>query len=36
MMNLERISFRIRSMDMEMIKMVVWFPRLSMYLLLRQ
>jgi hypothetical protein len=35
MMNLARRSFRRRSMNMEMIKMEVWCPRLSMYLLLR-
>jgi hypothetical protein len=35
-MNLARRSFRRRSMNMEMMKMVVWCPRLSMYLLLRQ
>jgi hypothetical protein len=35
-MNLERRSFRRRSMNMEMTKMVVWFLRLSMYLLLRR
>jgi hypothetical protein len=35
-MNLARGSFRRRSMNMEMMKMVVWCPRLSMYLLLRR
>jgi hypothetical protein len=35
MMNLERRSFRRRSMNMEMMKMAVWCARLSMYLLLR-
>jgi hypothetical protein len=35
MMNLARRSFRRRSMNMEMMKMVVWWPRLSMYILLR-
>jgi hypothetical protein len=35
MMNLVRRSFRRRSMNMEMMKMVVWSPRLNMYLLLR-
>jgi hypothetical protein len=35
MMNVARRSFRRRSMYMEMKKMVVWCPRLSMYLLLR-
>jgi hypothetical protein len=35
-MNLARISFRRRSMNMEMMKMVLWCPRLSMYLLLRR
>jgi hypothetical protein len=34
-MNLARRSFRKRSMNMEMMNMVVWCPRLSMYLLLR-
>jgi hypothetical protein len=34
-MNLVR-SFSGRSMNMEMMKMVVWCPRLSMYLLLRR
>jgi hypothetical protein len=34
MMNLERRSFQRRSMNMEMMKMAVWCPRLSMYLLL--
>jgi hypothetical protein len=33
MMNLMRRSFRRRSMNMEMMKMVVWRPRLNMYLL---
>jgi hypothetical protein len=35
MMNLARRSFRRRSMNMEMMKIVEWCPRLSMYLLLR-
>jgi hypothetical protein len=35
MMNLARRSFRRRSMSMEMKKMAVWYPRLSMNLLLR-
>jgi hypothetical protein len=35
MMNLARRSSRRRSMNMEMMKMVVWCPRRSMYLLLR-
>jgi hypothetical protein len=35
MMNLARRSFRRRSMNMEMMKTVMWCPRLSMYLLLR-
>jgi hypothetical protein len=35
MMNMARRSFRRRSMNMEMMKMALWFPRLSMYLLLR-
>jgi hypothetical protein len=34
MMNLARRSFRRRSMNMEMIKMTVLCPRLSMYILL--
>jgi hypothetical protein len=34
MMNLARRSFRRRSMNMEMLKMVVWCPQLNMYLLL--
>jgi hypothetical protein len=34
-MNLARRSFGRRSMNMEMRKMVVWCPRLSMYVLLR-
>jgi hypothetical protein len=34
MMNLARRSFRRRSMNMEAMKMAVWCPRLSMYLLL--
>jgi hypothetical protein len=33
MMNLERRFFR-RSINMEMMKMAVWCPRLSMYILL--
>jgi hypothetical protein len=35
MMNLARGSFKRRSMNMETMKMAVWCPRLSMYLLLR-
>jgi hypothetical protein len=35
MMNLARRSFRRRSMNMEMMKMLVWCPQLSMYILLR-
>jgi hypothetical protein len=35
MMNLERRSFRRRSMNMETMKMAVWCPRLNMYALLR-
>jgi hypothetical protein len=35
MMNLARRSFRRRSMNLEMMKMAVWCPRLNMYLLLR-
>jgi hypothetical protein len=35
MMNLARRSFRKRSKNMEMMKIVVWCPRLSMYILLR-
>jgi hypothetical protein len=35
MMSLARRSFWIRSMNMEMMKMVVWCPRLNMYPLLR-
>jgi hypothetical protein len=35
MMDLARRSFRRRSMNMEMMKMVVWCPRLNMYPLLR-
>jgi hypothetical protein len=35
MMNLARRSFGRRSMNLEMMKMVVWCPQLSMYLLLR-
>jgi hypothetical protein len=34
MTNLERRSFKRRSMNMEMMKMVVWCLQLSMYLLL--
>jgi hypothetical protein len=34
MMNMERRSFR-RRMNMEMMKMAVWCPRLSMYILLQ-
>jgi hypothetical protein len=33
--NLERRFSRRRNMNMEMMKMVVWCPQLSMYLLLR-
>jgi hypothetical protein len=36
MMNLVRRSFRRRSMNMEMMKMTMWCPRLNMYLLLRR
>jgi hypothetical protein len=36
MMNLARRSFRRRRMNMEMMKMVVWCPRLNMYLVLRR
>jgi hypothetical protein len=35
MMSLARRSFRRRSMNLEMMKMVVWCPWLNMYLLLR-
>jgi hypothetical protein len=35
MMNLARRSFKRRSMNMEMMKMAVWCPRLNMYPLLR-
>jgi hypothetical protein len=35
MMSLARRSFRRRSMNLEMMKMEVWCPRLEMYLLLR-
>jgi hypothetical protein len=35
MMSLARRFFRRRSMNMEMMKMVVWCPRLNVYLLLR-
>jgi hypothetical protein len=34
-MSLVRRSFRRRNMNLEMMKMAVWCPRLSMYLLLR-
>jgi hypothetical protein len=34
MTNLARIFSKRRSMNMEMMKMVVWCPRLRMYLLL--
>jgi hypothetical protein len=34
-MNLARRSFIRRSMNLEMMKMAVWFPRLNMFLLLR-
>jgi hypothetical protein len=35
MMSLARRSFKMRSMNLEMMKMAVWCPRLNMYLLLR-
>jgi hypothetical protein len=35
MMSLARRSFRRRSMNLEMMKMAVWCPRLNMYPLLR-
>jgi hypothetical protein len=35
MMNLARKSFRRRSMNLEMMKMAVWCPRVNMYPLLR-
>jgi hypothetical protein len=35
MMNLARRSFRRRSMNMKMMNMAVWCPRLSTYILLR-
>jgi hypothetical protein len=35
-MDLARRSFKRRSMNMKMMKMVVWCPQLSMYLLLRR
>jgi hypothetical protein len=35
MMSLARRSFRRRSMNMETMNMVVWYPRLNMYPLLR-
>jgi hypothetical protein len=35
MMSLERRSFRRRSMNLKMMKMAVWCPRLNMYPLLR-
>jgi hypothetical protein len=35
-MNLARRSFKRRSMNMEMMRVVVWCPWLSMYLLLRR
>jgi hypothetical protein len=35
MMSLVRRSFRRRSMNLEIMKMAVWCPRLNMYLLLR-
>jgi hypothetical protein len=35
MMSLARRSFRRRSMNLEMMKMAMWCPRLNMYLLLR-
>jgi hypothetical protein len=35
MMNLARRSFMRRSMNLEMMKMAVWCPRLNMYILLR-
>jgi hypothetical protein len=34
MMNLARKPFKRRSMNLEMMKMAVWCPQLSMYLLL--
>jgi hypothetical protein len=34
-MSLARRSFRRKSMNLEMMKMAVWCPRLNMYLLLR-
>jgi hypothetical protein len=34
MLNLARRSFKRRSMNIEMMKMAVWCPRLIMYLLL--
>jgi hypothetical protein len=35
MMSLARRSFRRRSMNMETMKMAVWYPRLNMYIPLR-
>jgi hypothetical protein len=35
MISLARRSFRRTSMNLEMLKMAVWCPRLNMYLLLR-
>jgi hypothetical protein len=35
MMSLARRSFKRRSMNLEMMKMAVWCPRLNMYILLR-
>jgi hypothetical protein len=35
MMNFARRSFRRRNINMDMMKMAVWCPRLSMYILLR-
>jgi hypothetical protein len=35
MMNLARRTFRRKSMNVEMMKMVVWCPLLSVYILLR-
>jgi hypothetical protein len=35
MMSLARRSFRRKSMNLEMMKMAVWCPRLNMYILLQ-
>jgi hypothetical protein len=35
MMSMARRSFRRRNMNLEIMKMAVWFPQLNMYLLLR-